>query len=83
MRICYELSCNQLHPFKRNSGRDFASNLGSLFVLFFFLVCSFSDRLHSNRIWNFLIADLNLMSKFSNVEQRKDGYFANAMLAAI
>ena len=36
MRICYELNCNQLHPFKHNSGRDFESNLGSLFELFFF-----------------------------------------------
>ena len=48
--------------FKRNSGRDFKSNLGSLFELFFFpLMFIISNPLHSIRIWNFLITDVNLI----------------------
>ena len=49
---------------------------------FFPLMCIIINRLHSIRIWNFLITDLNLMLKFLNGEQRKDGYFTNEMLPA-
>jgi len=38
---------------------------------FFPLMFIISSRLHSIRIRNFLATDLNLMAKFSNVEQRE------------